>query len=126
MSSEDLALAAPRRGISSRPGWRHPWRAPGLLVPLAFVLLLATVVCAPQWFTTLAPDAVNTDAILQPPGADHWFGTDELGRDLFTRVIYGTSLSLRSASAQRRSPAWAESLSARGPHWRRRSCVRFW
>jgi peptide/nickel transport system permease protein len=94
MSSEDVAFAAPRRRIASAPGWRQPWRAPGLMVPLAFVLLLATVVCAPQWFTTLAPDAVNTDTILQPPGADHWFGTDELGRDLFSRVIYGTSLSL--------------------------------
>ena len=50
--------------------------------------------CAPEWFTALAPDAVDTDAILLPPGPGHWFGTDELGRDLFCRVIYGTSQSL--------------------------------
>jgi peptide/nickel transport system permease protein len=92
MSSEG-ALTAPPRRLLSRQGWRHPWRAPGLLIPLAFVLILAMAMCAPQWFTTLAPDAVNTDAILQPPGPGHWFGTDELGRDLFSRVIYGTSLS---------------------------------
>jgi peptide/nickel transport system permease protein len=93
MSSEG-ALTAPPRRLLGRQGWRHPWRAPGLLIPLAFVLILAMAMCAPQWFTTLAPDAVNTDAILQPPGPGHWFGTDELGRDLFSRVIYGTSLSL--------------------------------
>jgi peptide/nickel transport system permease protein len=72
-------------------GRRHPWRAPGLLLPLAFVLLLVAAMGAPQWFTALAPDAIDTDAILQPPGSGHWFGTDELGRDLFCRVIYGTS-----------------------------------
>lgn len=75
-------------------GRRHPWRTPGLLVPLAFVLLLVTAMCAPQWFTALPPDAVDTDAILQPPSRDHWFGTDELGRDLFSRVVHGTSKSL--------------------------------
>lgn len=73
---------------------RHPWRSPGLLLPLAFVLLLAVAMCAPEWFATLPPDAIDPNAVLQPPGPDHWFGTDELGRDLFSRVIYGTSASL--------------------------------
>ncbi|STS90739.1 peptide ABC transporter permease [Klebsiella variicola] len=31
---------------------------------------------------------------MQPPDLRHWFGTDQLGRDVFTRVVYGTSLSL--------------------------------
>ncbi len=75
-------------------GRRHPWRAAGFLLPLAFVVLLLAAVAAPQWFTALAPDAVDPEAILLPPGAGHWFGTDELGRDLFCRVIYGTSQSL--------------------------------
>ncbi len=72
----------------------NPWRAPGLIIPLAFVLLLLAAAAMPQWFTALAPDAVDTDAILLPPGLGHWFGTDQLGRDVFTRVIYGTSQSL--------------------------------
>lgn len=72
----------------------NPWRAPGLIIPLAFVLLLLAAAAMPQWFTALAPDAVDTDAILLPPGLSHWFGTDQLGRDVFTRVIYGTSQSL--------------------------------
>jgi peptide/nickel transport system permease protein len=65
-----------------------------LLVPLAFVLILALAVWAPQWFSHFDPEAVDPDAILMAPDATHWFGTDELGRDLFSRVIYGTSQSL--------------------------------
>lgn len=72
----------------------NPWHVPGLVVPLSFVLLLLAAATVPQWFTALAPDAVDTDAILLPPGPAHWFGTDQLGRDVFTRVVYGTSQSL--------------------------------
>jgi peptide/nickel transport system permease protein len=94
MSSDErvlIPLLTTRIGDHDR---RHPWRAPGLLLPLAFVLLLAVAMGAPEWFTALAPDAVDTDAILLPPGPGHWFGTDQLGRDVFCRVIYGTSQSL--------------------------------
>lgn len=75
-------------------GARRPWRAPGLLIPLAVVLLLLATAAAPHLFTTLAPDAVDTDAILLPPSLLHWFGTDQLGRDVFTRVVHGTAQSL--------------------------------
>lgn len=75
-------------------GARRPWRAPGLLLPLFIVLLLLATAAAPHVFTTLAPDAVDTDAILLPPSLVHWFGTDQLGRDVFTRVVHGTAQSL--------------------------------
>ena len=86
-----LPLASARAVVNGR---RRPWRAPGLLVPLAFVLLLAAATGAPEWFTSLEPDAMDVEAILQPPGPEHPFGTDDLGRDLYCRVIYGTSRSL--------------------------------
>lgn len=89
--SEVLDIVARTRS-GNRAG--NPWCAPGLLIPLAFVLLLLAAAGAPHWFTPLAPDAVDTDAILLPPGLAHWFGTDQLGRDVFTRVVYGTSMSL--------------------------------
>ena len=41
------------------------------------------------------PDAQNLLNKLQPPSKEHWFGTDNFGRDIFTRIIYGTSLTLK-------------------------------
>ncbi|WP_083196770.1 ABC transporter permease [Rhizobium sp. AC27/96] len=73
---------------------RRPWLSFGLLVPLAFVIILALAVWAPHWFSHFDPEAVDPDAILMAPDTTHWFGTDELGRDLFSRVVYGTSQSL--------------------------------
>jgi len=93
MSVDEGTLWPPRAHLGGK-GRRHPWLAPGLLLPLAFVLLLVTAMFAPEWFTSLAPDAIDPDAILQAPRPGHWFGTDELGRDVFCRVIYGTSESL--------------------------------
>ena len=40
------------------------------------------------------PQQINTIEALQPPSAAHWFGTDEMGRDLFSRVIYGARLTM--------------------------------
>jgi peptide/nickel transport system permease protein len=37
----------------------------------------------------------RSDALLRPPSAEHWFGTDDMGRDIFTRVIYGSRISLQ-------------------------------
>ena len=42
-------------------------------------------------------DASHIENKLQPPSAEHWMGTDELGRDIFSRVVYGARVSLRSA-----------------------------
>ncbi|SLM61640.1 MULTISPECIES: ABC transporter permease [Dickeya] len=78
----------------SRAFFRSPWRAPATLLPAIAVLLLLLAVFFPTLFTPLKPDDIDISAVLQPPGAGHWFGTDTLGRDVFTRVVYGTSLSL--------------------------------
>ncbi|MGY5809026.1 ABC transporter permease [Rhizobium sp. LEGMi198b] len=93
MSSAELFDAALRRR-GNGGGYANPWLAPGLFVPLLIVVVLAFAVAAPQWFTAFDPEAVDTDAILLPPDLRHWFGTDELGRDLLSRVVHGTSLSL--------------------------------
>jgi peptide/nickel transport system permease protein len=91
MSEAALAVAVPPRPATRA---RHPWRAPGLVLPLVAVLLLLAVALAPGLLTATAPDAVDLAALLQPPGAAHWFGTDQLGRDVFARVVHGSSQSL--------------------------------
>lgn len=49
--------------------------------------------CAPL-LATHDPYAIDFDAILLAPGSEHWFGTDNVGRDTFSRVIYGSRLAL--------------------------------
>lgn len=63
---------------------------------LAAVVLGVMVVMAvwPSLFTGLDPLATNTAAVLVPPSFDHLFGTDQVGRDVFTRVVYGARYSL--------------------------------
>ena len=61
---------------------------------IMFLIVLALAVIAPQWLAHSDPllaDPVNAQL---PPSAQHWLGTDQLGRDLLTRVIYGSRYSL--------------------------------
>jgi peptide/nickel transport system permease protein len=53
-----------------------------------FLLIVLATILAP-WLTAYDPTLVDIPARLQAPSAEHWFGTDEFGRDLFTRVLYG-------------------------------------
>ncbi|MFT4192705.1 MAG: ABC transporter permease [Comamonas sp.] len=76
------------------PRVRSRWLAPGLLFPTAAVALVALMALAPGLFTSIGPEAIDVQAIFQPPSAAHWFGTDQLGRDLFSRVVHGSALSL--------------------------------
>lgn len=62
------------------------------------LLLLILMALFPQWFTGLDPYKIDADFRLKPPSGEHWFGTDELGRDVYARVVYGTRLSLGSAA----------------------------
>ncbi|GGC74406.1 ABC transporter permease [Chelatococcus reniformis] len=63
---------------------------------VSFGLLLILVICAligPS-IVPYDPLASDTAAALQPPSAQHWFGTDQLGRDIFSRVVVATRLDL--------------------------------
>lgn len=72
---------------------RNPLTVTGLFLVAVF-LLLATL--AP-WIAPYPQDirVVHPEERLSPPSTKHWFGTDELGRDIFSRVIFGTRISLR-------------------------------
>jgi peptide/nickel transport system permease protein len=66
------------------------------LVVLAAVHLLAAL--AP-WIAPYGPEVVELFKRLQPPSRDHWLGTDEYGRDVLTRLLYGGQVSLAVALA---------------------------
>lgn len=90
MSSDSMPVPRVRRAVRHR----YPWLSLHLWLPASFVLVLALAMFFPAWFTHYAPNDMDLSAILESPSATHWFGTDQLGRDVFARVVYGTSLSL--------------------------------
>ncbi|MEE8484710.1 MAG: oligopeptide ABC transporter permease [Nitrospinota bacterium] len=58
------------------------------------VILLILVAALSPLLSPYDPANVNTGILLQPPSLQHWFGTDELGRDVLSRMIYGARISL--------------------------------
>jgi peptide/nickel transport system permease protein len=61
---------------------------------LAAVLLLVLLAVGAPWVAPYNPSAQNLPQRLIPPGAAHWMGTDELGRDIFSRILYGARVSM--------------------------------
>ncbi|RAW16755.1 ABC transporter permease [Paenibacillus taichungensis] len=69
-------------------------KTPTLLVgSVMFAVLIILAVIIP-WVSPYDPSEQNLSAFLQPPSAEHWLGTDQLGRDLFTRLIYAARTDL--------------------------------
>lgn len=83
-----------RRGLSAR--LRSVLRRPGLALAVLFVLFVVVSAIVPDWFTSYDPDATSGADKLQSPSAAHWFGTDELGRDLYSRVLHGSTLTIEA------------------------------
>jgi peptide/nickel transport system permease protein len=79
----------PRRMLRYRPAAYAAF----LIILVAVVSLLAPL------FTPYGRDTIDLDEILAPPSPDHLLGTDELGRDVFTRIIYGGRFTLLVAFA---------------------------
>jgi peptide/nickel transport system permease protein len=82
-----------RLGESYRLG-RAFLRNPLAMVGLAIVLLLAMVAALAPLVAPGSPTALDLASRLQPPGARHWLGTDEFGRDILSRLLYGARITL--------------------------------
>ena len=70
------------------------------MLGLAIVLSFLTIAAIGPWIVPFPEDAtgsINLDIKLQAPNAVHWFGTDEVGNDIFTRVVLGTRVTLQIA-----------------------------
>ena len=74
--------------------WRRLRRRRGALVGLAIVAMFTLLALFAPWLAPQDPIATDWGAIRQAPSAAHWFGTDEIGRDVFARVVWGTRASL--------------------------------
>ena len=87
-------VSVPRASALARlRGIRFPIR-PGTVVSSLIVLFLLVAVIAPGLLTHRSPYAIDLAHTLRPPSLSHPFGTDDAGRDLYTRVVYGARESL--------------------------------
>lgn len=82
---------AVRRLAKSAAQWRIPL---GVVVSAGFIVLALGWAVAPSLFAAGDPLTGIPAEKFQGPGAQHWFGTDNLGRDVYTRVVHGAALSL--------------------------------
>ncbi|WP_134913967.1 ABC transporter permease [Paenibacillus sp. IHB B 3084] len=88
----DLQIQKAGRSNSS---WGKILNTPSLLWGgIMFALLIGIAVFAPV-ISPYQPSDQNISATLQPPSFEHWLGTDQLGRDLFTRLIYAARTDLK-------------------------------
>ncbi|MGC2162910.1 MAG: ABC transporter permease [Silvibacterium sp.] len=71
----------------------QPLAAAGIFL----LILFAVMALFAPWLAPANPASIDLMHRLAPPSTAHWFGTDELGRDIFSRIIYGARLSLTVA-----------------------------
>ena len=74
--------------------WYKMKKNPMTILGLALILVLVVLALLAPYITPYDPIKISMTERFQPPSSVHWFGTDEVGRDIFTRVIYGARLSL--------------------------------
>lgn len=86
-SAQTFAAEAPRR--------RFDWirRNPTVVIGSSLLLFFVVLIFIAPW---IASDPLTFDPVnrLKKPSAEHWFGTDQFGRDVYSRVVYGTKISL--------------------------------
>ncbi|MGG1663149.1 ABC transporter permease subunit [Brevibacillus sp. NRS-1366] len=100
METPQTVATSHAAAFSSRtPGTAHIFwsrfrRNPLTLVGGVIFLLFVLIALLAPILSPYDPEQVQMSLALKAPSTDHWFGTDEVGRDLFSRVVYGTRLSL--------------------------------
>lgn len=101
MVTPAMEACAKRQG--KKTGKSSPWRdvvrrlikSKSAMLGLAIVLILIVIACFPQVFAPDGMDEQNYADQFLPPSLQHLMGTDNLGRDIFSRVIYGAQVSMR-------------------------------
>ena len=93
----DLAAVEETTAVDGRP-WRRAmrklWRRRGAMLGLGFVAFFVVLAIFAPWISPQDPIATSWSAVRKAPSAAHWFGTDEIGRDVLSRVLGGARASL--------------------------------
>jgi peptide/nickel transport system permease protein len=96
-----LEQTVPIAGAAQRSrsrAWRKFRSNKGALAGLCIVLFFALLAVAAPLLSIADPNATDWAAVRQPPSPAHWLGTDEIGRDLLSRMIWGTRASLTAGA----------------------------
>jgi peptide/nickel transport system permease protein len=89
----DIALPAPAILWRQRV-WRYIRRHPTIIVGASLLLIMTAMAVLAPYLGTVDPQALSPIRRLRWPSAQYWFGTDMLGRDVYSRTIYGARVSL--------------------------------
>ena len=102
------AIAVPLEGVAAAPSLPDLWppvkplrgvtgflrRHPTVAVGAALLIVMVLIAVLAPYLWTVDPTSLNTSRRTRAPSALFWFGTDMLGRDIYSRVLYGTRVSL--------------------------------
>ena len=69
-------------------------RSGGLVIGIVIVVVMIAAAIAAPWISPFEPNDQDVLLVLSAPDAAHWFGTDQFGRDVFSRVVWGARISL--------------------------------
>lgn len=89
-----LATMSPNKSESLRKLWNKVKTRPGMIVGLIVLIIFVVVAVFAPWIAPMDPNEISS-ARRAAPSSEYWLGTDELGRDILSRVIYGAQVSLR-------------------------------
>jgi peptide/nickel transport system permease protein len=92
-ANEALAVKLKNRG-QFREIWRRFTKNKGALLGLGFIVVLVVCALVPSLIAPFGFDDQLLSRRFKPPSMQHLFGTDEFGRDIFSRVVYGCRISL--------------------------------
>lgn len=93
--SETASLDPERTRRRIRPLWSRIIRSPGGTIGLVLVALLIGAALLAPWLAPFNPTKMGSGRPLTAPGTAHLMGTDELGRDIFSRILFGARLTLQ-------------------------------
>lgn len=96
MAAQAGGIAAERNAVSTRVGfWRSLLKSPTGMVGLVIVTVLVVCAALAPLIAPFDPMRMAAGPRLQPPTFDHWMGTDDFGRDVLSRILYGARLTLQ-------------------------------
>ncbi len=90
---EDEQTNIPKERTKFQTFVRRAKRNKAFMIGFSVIIVIFIMAFIPNLLTPYSPIAKDLSTRLMPPSGSHWFGTDDLGRDILTRVIYGTQIS---------------------------------